>query len=889
MIPTTSSSDALLPYRDPNIPVEARIRDLLSRMTLEEKARQMDQYHGCMNFVDRTFPTHSTAMAKDGALLMDRVEALIGQEGIGCIHDLYPPDAAPINQLQEYAVTKTRLGIPILFSEEGLHGLCGPGNTIFPQAICLASTWNPEILQRVGEGIAAEFRAYGIHETFSPVLDLAREPRWGRMEETFGEDTWLASRLAVAMVTGMQGRDLSSDRAIIAEPKHFAAYGVTRAGINCSSAHLGERELRTCVLPIFEAAVREAGALGIMVSYNSIDGIPCSGNKWLLTDVLRKEWGFQGFVRSDLGAINRLHRDHRTASSGEEAIRQSIEAGMDMQYYDYESEEYQQAIIRLVREGRLSVEAVDRAVSSILRVKFLLGLFENPYTDLSLVLKRVRCEQHLQTALDAARQGICLMKNEGGLLPLRKDLRTIAVIGPSAAVARMGDYTPTVWGFEPVIVLDGIRSLVSPNTRILYTKGTGIQENELDPIPGGCLWVPAGSAHGLSGEYFSNLDLEGEPCVVRTDPEIDFNWAFTKPAEGLGITGYSVRWTGSLIPDKTFEGRLGIASHDSMRLWVDGNLLVDNWCKEAHKAGMLSQPFSFEKDRAYQIRVEFRKDASAIQVLLGWNQGRDEIDAAVKAAREAEVAVVCVGDNTMTCGESRDRTDLNLPGMQLDLVKAVYATGTPVVLVLQIGRGMTLTWEAEHIPAILNAWFPGEKGGQAIAEILFGDINPAGRLPVTFPKSVGQLPLYYNTLPFGSHRYIDMDREPLFPFGHGLSYTSFEYSSLRVSPDRIGPWGEVTVSVDVRNVGERDGDEVVQVYLHDLYSSVIRPLKELCGFQRIHLCPGESRTVSFTVGTHQLRLLDRHMEWTVEPGEFEILVGGSSVTRLSKRFEVVHA
>jgi beta-glucosidase len=886
MMTIASTSDGCLPYRNPNLPVEARIRDLLSRMTLEEMVRQMDQYHGCMNFVDRTFPTHSTAMAKDGALLMECVETLIGQEGIGCIHDLYPPGAGAINQLQEYAVTKTRLGIPILFSEEGLHGLCGPGNTIFPQAICLASTWNPEILQRVGEGIATEFRAYGIHETFSPVLDLAREPRWGRMEETFGEDTWLASRMAVAMVTGMQGQDLSSDKAIIAEPKHFAAYGVTRAGVNCSSAHLGERELRTWVLPIFEAAVREAGAMGMMVSYNSIDGIPCSGNTWLLTDVLRKEWGFQGFVRSDLGAINRLHRDHRTASSGEEAIRQSIEAGMDMQYYDYESEEYQRAIIRMVNEGRMTLESVDRAVSAILRVKFLLGLFENPYTDPSLVPKRVRCAEHLQTALDAAREGICLMKNEGGLLPLRKDLRKIAVIGPSAAVARMGDYTPTVWGFEPVTVLDGIKSLVSPNTEVLYAKGTGILENELDPIPGCCLRLSGGSGHGLCGEYFPNLDLEGEPCVTRTDPEINFNWAFTKPAEGLGITGYSVRWNGILIPDKTFEGRLGTASHDSMRLWVEGDLLVDNWRKGAYEAAALSQPFRFEKGREYAIRLEFRKDASAIQVLLGWNQGADEIDTAVRAAKEAEVAVVCVGDSTMTCGESRDRADLNLPGKQLDLVKAVQATGTPVVLVLQIGRGMTLTWEAEHIPAILNAWFPGEQGGRAVAEVLFGDINPAGRLPVTFPKSVGQLPLYYNTLPFGSHRYIDMDREPLFPFGHGLSYTCFEYSNLQVCPSQIGPWGEVTVSVDIKNVGDRPGDEVVQVYLHDLYSSVIRSLKELCGFQRIHLKPGETQKVSFTVGPRHLRLLDRHMEWVVEPGEFEMMVGGSSVTTLSQRFEV---
>ena len=874
-------------YKNPDYPIEERVRDLLSRMTLEEKARQMDQYHGCENFVDRTFPNHSTAMARDGKLVMERVVERIGKEGLGCIHDFYPRNADPINELQKYAAEETRLGIPILFSEEALHGLGGPGNTIFPQIIGLASTFNPEIVRRVGVGIAAECRAYGIHESFSPVLDLARDPRWGRTEETYGEDTWLGSRMAVAMVRGFQGNRLDTDHNILAEPKHFAAYGMTRAGVNCSSTHVGERDLRTYALPIFEAAFVEGGAMAAMCSYNSIDGVPCSGSRWLLTEVLREEWGFKGFVRSDLGAVNRLELAHFTAKDGKEAIQQTIEAGLDLQYYDYESDFYQKSIVEMVCEGRLSMRAVDRAVGSILRVKFMLGLFENPYTDPDLVEERVRCREHLDVALEAARQGICLMKNDGDLLPLAKDLKKIAVIGPSADVARMGDYTPTVYGFEPVTVLGGIKSLVSPEMEILHVKGTGILSGELESVPGHCLLPPDGKGEGLRAEYFNNPDLEGDPQIVRTDAAIDFNWAYTKPAEGVSQTSFSVRWTGKLKLDRSFEGYLGTSCMDSMRAWVDGEVLVDGWGKGKDANNNLSKPFSFEAGREYEVRIEFRKEGSAIQVLFGWNQGEDDIEEAVEAARQSDVAIVCVGDSEMTCGESRDRSDLNLPGRQLDLVKAVHATGTPVVLVLQIGRGMTLNWEAKNIPAILNAWFPGERGGQAIAEALFGDLNPAGRLPVTFPKSVGQLPLYYNILPYGSHQYIDLDTKPLFPFGHGLSYSKFAYSNLEISPDQTGPAGEVMVTVDVDNTGNLAGDEVVQLYLRDKVSSVIRPLKELAGFERIHLAPGEKKTVCLTLGTRQLRLLDRNWNWVVEPGEFEVMVGGSSETVLKGTFEVV--
>jgi beta-glucosidase len=874
-------------YQNPRANVEERIRDLLGRMTLEEKAAQMDQYHGCLSFADRTFPTHHTAMARDGGrLVMERVERILGDRGVGCIHDLYPPDAEPINQLQRYARERTRLGIPILFSEEALHGLCGPGNTIFPQAIALAATWNRDLVRRTGQAIARELRAYGIHESFSPVLDIAREPRWGRQEETFGEEPHLAARLGVAIVQGMQGGNLARDDAIVAEPKHFAAHGISRGGLNTASAHCGERELRTVHLAPFEAAVREGGARGIMVAYHSIDGIPCSSNPWLLTEVLREEWGFRGLVRSDLGAVRRLDWAHRTAADLDTCIRQSVEAGLDMQYYDFDHAAYQESIVRQVREGRLAESAVDRAVAAVLRVKFELGLFEQPLTDPRLVAARVRCPEHAAVALAGAREAITLLRNENHLLPLRPGLRRIAVLGPNAAAARLGDYSPTVHGFEPVTVLAGLRARVGPATEILHVQGCGVLARELHPIPGARLFHEDGVTPGLRGEYFANLDLVGKPVVTRADSEINHNWAFTAPAGGVPINAFSVRWTGLLVPDETFDGYLGTSSLDSMRLWVDDRLLTDGWGRGRNTNTNLGHPFHFEKGRAHRIRVEYKRDHSGIQIVLGWNHGDDDLARAVEAARNADVAIVCVGDSRETCGEGRERTSLSLPGRQHELVRAVHATGTPVVLVVQAGRAMTLGWEAENVPAILHAWFPGEQGGTAIAEALCGDINPGGRLPLTFPRSLGQLPLYLGIPRYGTSGYIDGDREPLYPFGFGLSYTTFAYANLRADRTRLPAGESLVVSVDVTNSGGRAGDEVVQLYLSDRVSSVVRPDRELAGFERIHLAAGETRTVSFTLGPAAMRLLDRGMHWVVEPGMFDVFVGGDSRASLALAFEV---
>ena len=855
-------------YKDRAVPIEDRVRDLLSRMTLEEKVRQMDQYIG-RNFIRKPLADPSGTITDDDEIDWERVEEEIGDAGIGCIHDLY--GTAKINNaLQKYAVEKTRLGIPILFSEEGLHGLCRPGCTVFPQSITMAATWRPEIVKEVGKAIAAETRSFNIHEVFGPVIDLARDPRWGRMEETYGEDTYLSSRMAAAMVQGLQGDDLTAPTSIAAEPKHFAAYGEPVGGLNCAPALIGKRELHTYHLPIFEAAIVEGGALNVMCSYNSIDGIPCSADYELLTTVLRDKWNMVGFVRADLGAMGNLYHWHRVAPSREEAIKQSIEAGLDMQYYDYPHEFFQNALVQMVKDGVMSEETINTAVSRILRVKFMLGLFDNPYVDPGLWKSVVRSEKHQAVALQAARDGICLLKNDGNLLPLRKDIASIAVIGPSADAARLGDYTPRIEGFEPITVLDGIKQLVSPQTEVTHVRGTGITPVELRPIPEHWLQTVQGEK-GLRGEYFNNPNLTGEPLLVRTDGKIDFNWIVTKPHYELGNTHYSVRWTGQMIPDRDFDGYLGTSTFDSMRVWIDGELVIDGWGES--KLGSQKIPFSFKKGGKYDLRVEYCKDAGGARILLGWSQDDDEIDKAVEAAKNAEVAVVVLGDSHETSGEGLDRVELGLPGKQLDLLRAVYATGTPVVLVLQNGRALTLNWEAAHIPAIIEAWFGGEKGGLAVAEAIFGHINPGGRLPVSFPKSVGQLPVYYNRPPGGRTSYVEMDWEPLFPFGYGLSYTEFKYDNLQVSPERVGLDCEVTVSVDVTNVGDRAGDEVVQLYIRDLWSSVVRPHKELKRFRRVHIEPGVTERVTFHLEAQDFHLLNRDFEWVVEPGSFHIMVG----------------
>ena len=855
----------MYPYQDPARPVEERLDDLMARMTTEEKILQTDLYSST------DFCTHDKDGVVDG-MDVGKLAALLRGHSAGCVQ-LRSMTAAQANEVQRYAVENTRLGIPFLFSEEALHGLYNAKATSFPQQIGLAASFDPALGRKMGHAIAAETRANGIHETYSPVMDLIRDPRYGRGEESYGEDTYLCGEFAREVVRGMQGDDLTAPDAIAAEPKHYVGYGMPVGGLNCAPTAMGRHEVFSDCLPVFEQAFAEGGAVDAMCSYNAIDGVPVSMDHELLTDVLRGKFGMPGLVRADMTAVSRLYDWHFVAETPKDAVRMGLSAGVDMQLNDFPHEVWQNSIAELVASGEMDEAVLDEACRRVLRVKFLLGLFENPYTDEHRAETLLRCPEHLALAKQIARESIVLLKNEGGLLPLSKDIGSVAVIGPGAAKAVLGDYTETRGRTGTVSILDGIRAAVSPQTQVRYARGCNILGQELHPVHQSMLVDEDGNM-GLTGRYYNGPTPAGEPVLTRTDRTINFNWIFAMPDSNLNANCFSAAWTGTFTMPRSFDGYLGLSTQDSMRLYVDGELLVDGW--GPGKSADQAVPFHFEAGRAYRVRIEFVNDGRGARVIFGYSEGREDIEGAAALAAESDVAILCLGDNEETSGENFDRTTLDLPGRQLELAKAVWATGTPTVLVLQSGRPVSANWENDHIPAILEAWFPGEQGGAAVAETLFGDNAPSGRLPITFPRSVGQVPCHYARRPGGGKKYVEMDWLPLYPFGYGLSYTSFAYRDLTLDADTIAPGGEVTARVTVQNTGARPGVAVPQLYVHDLVSSVVKPLRQLAGFARVELAPGESKTVTFTVGTRALRTLGADYIWRVEPGKFVLELGDNA-------------
>jgi beta-glucosidase len=713
-------------YKQSGAPIEQRIADLLSRMTLDEKSRQLDLY-AAAGTLEHKGKGH---VAPDAAFLPAKAEQMWGTLGVGAIHDVYPT-AAQSNAIQSWVIAHNRLGIPVLFIEEALHGF--DVGTVFPAPINLAATWNPDIARGTAAAIAAEARSNGVGMILAPVLDLAREPRWGRVEEDFGEDPYLTGQMGLAYVRGAQGDSLNTDHTLISEPKHFAGHGSPEGGTNTSPVHMGERELRSVMLRGFEPAFRDGHAMGTMAAYHEIDGIPVTADPFLLKKILRDEWNFQGFVLSDLGAIRRLYDAHHVAASPKDASCMAIRSGVDMQFYDFDHDVFQKALVDCVHEGALSQTDLDRAVRSVLRAKFTLGLFDRPLVDPALHPQVDRSAEHLALSLESARQSMTLLRNEGRLLPLSRSLKHIAVIGPNANIARYGDYEKEENGLH-IGIADGIRKLM-PQTAVAIDEGKNIA-------------------------------------------------------------------------------------------------------------------------------------------------------AAVNAAKSADVVVMALGEWQGISGEGFDRSSLDLPGNQEELLEAVSATGKPLVLVLENGRPLTIGWAKKHIPAILEAWYPGEFGGQAIAETLFGENNPAGRLTITFPRSVGQLPDFYNFDPSRTHKYVDDDGKPLFPFGFGLSYTSFKYGNLAVQAPAAGTGGDIQVAVDVTNTGSREGDEVVQLYAREDVSSVETPDRSLQSFTRIHLKPLETTKVTLHIPQKQLAIWSANKEWSVEAGMYTIWVGGSSQAELSAKFQL---
>jgi beta-glucosidase len=718
-----------LPYQDPQRAIDERVQDLLDRMTLEEKVGQMWQ-----------MPSYGEA------------EKWISENHVGSfLHSM----GQETNELQKLT-EETRLGIPLIFGIDAIHGHAfWHQSTVFPSQLALSCSWNPDLIERVGRITAKEAAATGVHWTFSPVLGTARDLRWGRIDETFGEDPYLIGVLGQAIVRGYQGDDLSDPDTILACGKHYAGYPYTRGGRDASEADITRRQMLAIFLKPFRAAV-EAGCATLMTAYQAIDGTPCTASRWLLWDVLRDEWGFEGFVVTDWDNIGRMHTEQMVSPTMEDATRRAVEAGNDMMMSNFF---FPENAIALVRDGRLDEALIDEAARRVLRLKFELGLFdENRYADLDKGARIIGCEEHRQAALKAACESIVLLKNENSILPLRKDV-AVAVIGPNAddVGAQLGDWTTYShhlgeWQKLPaekvVTVLGGIRNRAGDGCRVDYARG----------------------------------------CDV-------------------------------LKPD---TGRI----------------------------------------------------AEAVELASG-----------------ADVAVVVIGDVIDQNGETKDRANLDPSGGQQALLEAVHATGTPMVVVLINGKPLSIPWVVEHADAIVEAWNPGMEGGTAVASILFGDVNPSGKLTISFPYHVGQQPVCYNQNP-GWHgsppSYIDMPVEPLYSFGYGLSYTTFAYSNLKVLTDKIAAGQPVRVEVDVENTGERAGVEIVQLYVNDVYSSVTTPVKELEAFRRVELAPGERQTVQFEVPYMRLALVNADLETVVEPGTFEVMVGSSSRDKdlLKDTFEV---
>ncbi len=862
-------------YTDTCLSTDERVNALLDSMTLEEMIFQTDQYSSSEFCVRKRAGNKEETTAVDPG----KLEGILHGNSVGSIqaHQMTPEQ---LNELQRYAVERTRLGIPFLFSQEALHGLGHSDATSFPQQIGLAATFDPALGRAMGRAIGTEARALGIHETFSPVMDLIRDPRYGRTEESYGEDTFLCSEFARETVRGLQGDSLSSPDAVAAEPKHYVGYGAPIGGLNCAPCAMGRHEVYSDALPVFEAAVADGGASNVMCSYNAIDGVPVSADHELLTEILRDRWGMRGFVRSDMTAVERLYDNHYVAGTRTEAMAMGLEAGVDLQLFDFPHEEWQNGLKELVLSGRLDREVIRRACGRVLKMKFLLGLFEHPYTDERRKDLYVHAPDHVSLALRIARESVVLLKNQNGILPLSKDIGTIAVLGPCAGRAVLGDYTPG--GKDGISVLEGIRRTVSPVTRILYDEGCKILGDTARPFPPGILTDEEGKP-GLTGRYYAGEDPEGVPVMTKNDPNIDFNWLMN--GSPIREERFSVRWTGWMTPEKTFDGMIGFRGQDSVRLYVDGEPVVDAWGENAGAARIV--PFRFEAGRRSPIVLEYRNDHKGARVIFGYDTAPEDFSRAVQLAGQADVAVVCVGDSPDTCGENLDRVSLDLPGNQLSFVKALASTGTPVVLLIQTGRPVSASWEQEHIPAILEAWFPGEQGGIAAAETLFGDNNPSGRLPVSFPRHVGQIPCHYSRLPGGAKRYVETDWLPLYPFGYGLSYTRFRLGDLTLSADEIEPGETVTAAFTVTNIGDRAGIAVPQLYLRDMVSSSVKPTLLLAAFSRVPLEPGETKTVSLPIRPREMRTLDRSFVWHIEPGVFRVfLAEDAEHTVMARDFKV---
>jgi beta-glucosidase len=838
------------PYKNAALPVADRVTDLIGRMTLEEKFWQLFMIPG-----DLDDPAH------------DYSHGVFGLQISGTDARQH---AERINAIQKYFVERTRLGIPIIPFEEALHGLKAPGATVFPQAIALAATWDTAMARRVADAAASEARSRGIRDALSPVVNIADDVRWGRVEETYGEDPFLVSAMARAFVGGFESAG------VIATPKHFVANDGD-GGRDSYPVFHNERLLMERYFPPFQAAL-DAGAGSIMTAYNSVDGAPATQNPRLLNEILKRDWHFGGFVISDAAATGGATVLHMTEPGTAAATAHALNSGLDVIFQS--SYPQYRGYYAAFQQGLIPVDVINAAVWRVLRAKFHLGLFEHPYVDADAAAAANGSAAHVALARASARASIVLLKNDDGTLPLAKALHSITVIGTDATEARLGGYSGP--GNNVVSILDGIRLAVGRNTTVRHAPGPGRVVADLVTVPADRFSTTQNGqpVPGLAAQYFDNNHLDGTPRLTRVDPRADFRWTLNSPGRGIPFDWFSARWTGRLTAPVQRVRRIAIEGNDGYRLWIDGALVIDNWVKKSY--GTRAADVDLAPGTSHDLKLEYFESAGNARLKLMWDAGavdtiaagRQRIDEAVTMARQSDAAVIVAG---LEEGEFRDRAFITLPGLQEDLIQAVAATGKPVVVVLIGGSAIGMSRWLDNVAAVVDAWYPGEQGGNAVADVLFGDYNPAGRLPITFAMSEGQLPLSYDHKPTGrGDDYLDLTGMALFPFGYGLSYTSFEYSNLKIADTTLSPAGSTTVTCTVKNTGPRIGDEVVQLYVHDVLGSLARPVIALKGFERVQLSPGESRDMSFTVGPDQLKMLDAKLHWIVEPGDFRILIGASS-------------
>jgi beta-glucosidase len=746
-------------YLDKDKPVSERVETLLSLMSLDEKIAQLGSL-----WIYEVLDKKEFSEKKADTLMKNGIGQITR---LGGASNFSPSESArTANRIQKYLLEKTRLGIPAIIHEESCSGYMAKGATCFPQIIGVASTWETDLVEKMGKVIKEQMRAVGAHQALAPVLDIARDARWGRTEETFGEDPYLTSMMGLSYIRGIQ--DNSWKTGVMATAKHFVGYGVSEGGMNWAPPHIPYRELREIFLKPFEVAVKEAKVAAIMPGYHELDGMPCHNSIELLNDILRDEWGFEGLIVSDYFAINMLKEYHLVSSDKEEAAIQAIRAGVDVELPSTDC--YGAPLKKALEKQLIDESLIDRSVAKILKMKFLMGLFENPYIDEERAATKFDTPEQRDLAYKIACKSIVLLKNENNTLPIR-NIKSLAVIGPNANSTRniIGDYAYPC------------------HIESLLEMKEGKQDFDT-PVP-------------------DNVEMEDNFVPIKSILEVI-------------------------------------------------------------------------KERVNNIKVSYAKGCEVTGDL------RDSFSEAIEVAKESDLAVIVVGGksgiiNDCTSGETRDRATLNLTGVQEELIKEIYNTGTPVIVVLVNGRPLSVNWVYEKIPAILEAWLPGEEGAKAIVDVLFGDYNPGGKLPISFPRSVGQVPVYYNHKPSGGRShwkgyYVEMSSKPLFPFGHGLSYTNFEYSNIVITPRAVSRDSKVKISVVVKNIGSSTGDEVVQLYVHNRQSTITRPLKELKGFKRITLKPGEKKTVNFILLSKDLGFYNKDLRYTIEPATIRVMIGSSS-------------